>query len=143
MNMKNFKIFAMLIICTWGIGNAQNMAEENSAVYVARSGHDVSAADKVAEFIAFVSVPENAEILSQCTCKGHDLWGKVKVVNSFPDIKVQVVNSFPDIKVQVVDSFPDKCGKWKFVDSFPDFKIQFVDSFPDLKIQFVNSFPGI
>lgn len=75
--------------------------------------------------------------------KGIRLAGKVKVVDSFPDIRVQVVNSFPDLKVQVVDSFPDRIGKWKFVESFPDFKIQFVDSFPDIKIQFVNSFPGL
>ena len=52
--------------------------------------------------------------------KGIKLCGKVKVVESFPDIKVQVVDSFPDLKVQLVDSFPDKVGKWQFVDSFPD-----------------------
>jgi hypothetical protein len=77
-----------------------------------------------------------------CSCKNIALYGKVKVVDSFADIKVQVVSSFPDLKVQVVSSFPDRCGKWQFVDSFPDFTIQFVESFPDLKIQFVESFPG-
>ena len=75
--------------------------------------------------------------------KGIKLCGKVKVVDSFPDIKVQIVNSFPDLKVQVVESFPDQIGKWQFVDSFPDFTIQFVNSFPDIKIQYVNSFPGV
>lgn len=75
--------------------------------------------------------------------KGIRLAGKVKVVDSFPDIRVQIVNSFPDLKVQVVDSFPDRIGKWQFVNSFADFKIQFVNSFPDIKIQFVNSFPGL
>lgn len=78
-----------------------------------------------------------------CSAKGKRLWGKVQVVNSFPDLKVQVVNSFPDLKVQVVRSFPDKCGKWQMVNSFPDLKIQFVNSFPDVKIQYVNSFPGV
>ena len=78
-----------------------------------------------------------------CSFKGFKLYGKVKVVTSFPDIKVQVVSSFPDIKVEKVSSFPDKCGKWQFVDSFPDFKIQYVTSFPDIKVQFVNSFPGV
>lgn len=75
--------------------------------------------------------------------KGIKLCGKVKVVESFADIKVQVVNSFPDLKVQIVESFPDKIGKWQFVDSFPDFTIQFVTSFPDIKIKYVNSFPGL
>jgi hypothetical protein len=64
-----------------------------------------------------------------CTFNGFPLYGKIQVVDSFPDIKVQIVESFPDIKVKVVESFPD-------------FKIQFVDSFPDIKIKFVESFPG-
>lgn len=70
------------------------------------------------------------------------LYGKIKIVDSFPDVKIKKVDSFPDIKVKWVDSFPDKPGKWKKVDSFPDFKVQFVDSFPDYKIKEVTSFPG-
>jgi hypothetical protein len=70
------------------------------------------------------------------------LFGKIQIVDSFPDVKVQKVDSFPDIKVQWVDSFPDAPGKWQKVNSFPDFKVQFVDSFPDYKVQFVDSFPG-
>lgn len=77
-----------------------------------------------------------------CTYRGLKLYGRVQVVNNFPDIKVQVVSSFPDLEVQIVNSFPDRCGKWQFVTSFPDFKIQYVSSFPDIKIMFVNSFPG-
>lgn len=83
------------------------------------------------------------KLSNSCTYKGKKLWGKVQVVNSFPDFKVQVVSSFPDLKVKKVSSFPDKCGKWKFVKSFPDFKIQFVKSFPDFKIKYVSSFPGV
>ena len=70
------------------------------------------------------------------------IYGKIQIVNSFPDYKVQVVNSFPDLKVQVVNSFPDKPGKLQMVNSFPDYKIHIVNSFPDFKIQYVNSFPG-
>lgn len=81
-------------------------------------------------------------ICPSCVFKGIKLWGKVKVVESFPDIKVQIVESFPDLKVKQVTSFPDQCGKWQFVESFPDFKVQFVTSFPDIKIKYVESFPG-
>lgn len=77
-----------------------------------------------------------------CMFKNFKLYGKVKVVESFPDIKVQIVESFPDLKVKQVTSFPDACGKWQFVESFPDFKVQFVTSFPDIKIKYVESFPG-
>ena len=78
-----------------------------------------------------------------CTYKNFKLYGKFKVVESFPDIKVKVVDSFPDIKVKMVESFPDKCGRWQMVESFPDVKIKFVESFPDVKIKFVESFPGV
>lgn len=77
-----------------------------------------------------------------CTFNGFPLYGKVKIVESFPDIKVQIVDSFPDLKVRLVNSFPDDCGKWQIVESFPDVKIKIVDSFPDIKIKFVESFPG-
>lgn len=70
------------------------------------------------------------------------LFGKIEVVDSFPDVKVQKVDSFPDIKVKWVDSFADDPGEWQKVDSFPDYKVEFVDSFPDYKVEFVDSFPG-
>ena len=78
-----------------------------------------------------------------CVFKGKKLWGKVQVVNAFPDFKVQKVTAFPDLKVQEVNAFPDKCGKWQFVTAFPDFKIQYVTAFPDFKVQMVNAFPGV
>jgi hypothetical protein len=79
---------------------------------------------------------------ANCTFKGFKLYGKIKVVDAFPDIKVQIVDAFPDLKVKVVDAFPDQCGKWKFVDAFPDVKVQFVTAFPDIKIKYVDGFPG-
>ncbi|HEY9688472.1 MAG TPA: hypothetical protein V6D46_00655 [Coleofasciculaceae cyanobacterium] len=86
--------------------------------------------------------PSPAADIIDCHYQGYPLYGKVQVVESFPDLKVQIVDAFPDLKVQIVDAFPDRCGEWKFVTSFPDLKIQFVNAFPDIKIQFVTSFPG-
>jgi hypothetical protein len=80
---------------------------------------------------------------ADCTFRGKLLAGKVKVVDSFPDIRVKAVSSFPDLKVKKVSSFADACGEWQFVDSFPDLKIQYVDSFPDIEIAWVDSFPGM
>ncbi|MBQ9439881.1 MAG: hypothetical protein IJU35_04750 [Paludibacteraceae bacterium] len=74
--------------------------------------------------------------------KTFPLYGKVQIVNSFPDLKVQIVDAFPDLKVQVVNSFPDKIGKVQVVNSFPDVKVQIVNSFPDIKVKIVDSFPG-
>lgn len=70
------------------------------------------------------------------------IYGKIKIVNSFPDYKIKVVTSFADLHVKLVSSFPDDPGKWQIVESFPDFKIQFVESFPDFTIKFVENFPG-
>jgi len=78
-----------------------------------------------------------------CKLNGISLKGKIKFVESFPDIKIQVVESFPDLKVKLVNSFPDDCGEWQIVESFPDIKVQIVESFPDIKVKFVESFPGL
>jgi hypothetical protein len=80
---------------------------------------------------------------ANCTFKGFKLYGKIKVVDAFPDLKVKIVTAFPDLKVKVVEAFPDKCGKWKMVDAFPDVKIKFVDAFPDITIKYVEAFPGV
>jgi hypothetical protein len=78
-----------------------------------------------------------------CVYKGIKLAGKVKVVDSFPDVRVKAVSSFPDLKVKKVSSFADRCGEWQFVESFPSFTIQYVDSFPDIEVAWVESFPGL
>ena len=92
---------------------------------------------------ALMSTTFAASISSDGYFNGIRLWGKVRVVTAFPDIKVQVVNAFPDLKVQRVKSFPDSIGKWQFVTSGEDFTIQYVDAFPDIKIKFVDAFPGL
>lgn len=75
-------------------------------------------------------------------CKGIKLYGKVKVVERFADLKVQVVKNFPDLKVKRVKHFANDIGEWQFVSHGEDFTIQYVDKFPDLKIKFVEHFPG-
>jgi hypothetical protein len=99
-------------------------------------------------FLAALAMPSSTalgagKLGKDCTFKGRKLFGKVKVVTAFPDLKVQIVDAFPDLNVQMVDAFPDKCGKWKIVDAFPDIKIQFVTAFPDIKIKYVTAFPGV
>lgn len=64
--------------------------------------------------------------------KTYNLYGKVKIVDSFEDIKVKIV-----------DAFEDSCGKVKIVEHFEDVKVKIVDSFEDIKIKIVDSFEGI
>jgi len=80
---------------------------------------------------------------SSCSYKGKKLYGKIKIVKNFPDIKVKIVKSFPDLKVKKVKNFPDKCGKWKIVKNFPDLKVKIVKNFPDIKVKYVKNFPGV
>jgi hypothetical protein len=103
--------------------------------------HKMTKQEKIRAF--FKMVREMGKVPKSCRLKGKKLWGKVKIVKSFPDFKVKRVSSFPDLKVKWVSSFPDKCGKWKKVSSFPDFKIKWVTSFPDFTIKIVSSFPGV
>ena len=77
-----------------------------------------------------------------CSVNGHRLYGKIQVVNAFPDVKVQVVNAFPDVRVQRVNAFANSCGKWQMVTAFPNTRVQFVTAFPDVKIKYVTAFPG-
>ena len=86
--------------------------------------------------------PEAAPVAAD-TLDLSKIYGKIQVVESFPDYKVKIVDSFPDLKVQIVESFPNSEGKWQMVSSFPDYKIQFVESFPDFTIKYVDSFPGV
>ena len=100
-----------------------------------------------AAMLVYAALRPPAEAASRvgrdCSWNGKRLYGKVKIVSSFPDIKAQVVSAFPDVKVQIVEAFPDRCGKWQMVESFPDLKVQFVEAFPDIKIQYVEAFPGL
>ena len=75
--------------------------------------------------------------------KTYNLYGKVKIVDSFEDIKVKIVDSFEDVDIKIVNSFENTCGKVKIVDSFEDVKVKIVDSFEDIKIKIVDSFEGI
>lgn len=70
------------------------------------------------------------------------LFGKIQVVDAFPDVKIQKVDAFADIKVKWVDAFADSPGEWQKVDAFADYKVQFVDAFADYKVQEVDAFPG-
>ena len=89
------------------------------------------------------SAPDNKLVDKNCTCKGMKLYGKIKFVENFPDLKIKFVENFPDLKVKIVQDFPDKCGKWQIVENFPDLKVQVVENFPDITIKLVDNFPGL
>ena len=75
--------------------------------------------------------------------KTYKLYGKVKIVDSFEDIKVKIVDSFEDADIKIVDAFEDSCGKVKIVEHFEDVKVKIVDSFEDIKVKIVNNFEGV
>jgi hypothetical protein len=77
-----------------------------------------------------------------CTFNGKKLYGQVKYVTSFPDVRVKVVTALPTLRVEKVSSLANRCGEWEEVTSLPDLKVQEVTSFPDLTIEYVTSFPG-
>ena len=75
--------------------------------------------------------------------KTYKLYGKVKIVDSFEDIKVKIVDCFEDADIKIVDCFEDSCGKVRIVEHFEDVKVKIVDSFEDIKIKIVSNFEGI
>ncbi|ACT13860.1 MULTISPECIES: hypothetical protein [Pectobacterium] len=70
------------------------------------------------------------------------VYGRIQIVDSFPDYRVQIVNAHEHLRVQEVTAFANRAGEWEIVDNFPDFKIQIVDVHPDFKIRLVDHFPG-
>jgi hypothetical protein len=82
------------------------------------------------------------QALADGTPNSCTLFGKIQIVEHFPDVKVQVVEHFPDLRVQRVEHFADSAGEWQIVEHFPDYKVQIVEHFPDIKIQWVDHFPG-
>ena len=75
--------------------------------------------------------------------KTYKLYGKVKIVDSFEDIKVKLVDAFEDVDIKVVDAFEDSCCKVKIVEHFEDVKVKVVDSFEDIKVKIVDTFEGV
>lgn len=71
------------------------------------------------------------------------LYGRVRVVEHFPDYRVKIVEHFPDLKVRWVEHHADGPGLWIRVEHHPDFSIQFVEHFADFSIQLVDHFPGL
>lgn len=133
MKKTSLILFTILSVSLFSLANSES---------IKKSGKNDSSVDDL------TLIERKEAILDKITdgdCSWNEipLFGKVKIVDAFPDIKVQIVDAFPDIKVKWVDAFPNECGKWQKVDAFPDFKIQIVDVFPDLKIQEVDAFPGM
>lgn len=91
-----------------------------------------------------ISTPVFAsKIGADCTYKGKKLYGKIKFVENFEDIKIKVVDNFQDIKVQKVSNFANSCGKWQVVENFEDVKVKVVSNFEDIKVKYVDNFPGL
>ena len=75
--------------------------------------------------------------------KTFKLYGKVKIVDNFEDIRVKIVDCFEDADIKIVENFESSCGKVKLVENFEDVKVKIVDNFEDIKIKIVNNFEGI
>lgn len=72
-----------------------------------------------------------------------EVFGRIQLVESFPDVKVKVVGALPDLRVKRVRAHADGPGEWRIVEHFPDYKVQIVDALPDFTIQWVDAFPGV
>ncbi|CAL2093532.1 conserved hypothetical protein [Tenacibaculum sp. 190524A05c] len=88
---------------------------------------------------------KNTVKLDSCVFKDKKLYGKIQFVEypSQADVKVKIVNSFPDLRVRFVENFADECGEWRIVENNADLKVYITENFPDFTIQPVTSFPGL
>ena len=75
--------------------------------------------------------------------KTFRLYGKVRIVDNFEDIRVRIVDNFEDVRVRLVENFEDECGRVRVVDNFEDVKVRIVDNFEDIKVRIVDNFEGV
>ena len=75
--------------------------------------------------------------------KTYKLYGKVKSVENFEDLKVKIVENFEDVDIKIVENFENSCGKVKIVENFEDVKIKIVENFEDIKVKLVDNFEGV
>lgn len=75
--------------------------------------------------------------------KTYHLYGKVKIVENFEDIKVKIVDCFEDADIKIVENFENTCGRVKLVENFEDVKVKIVDNFEDVKVKLVEHFEGV
>ena len=77
-------------------------------------------------------------------CPGAEgLYGRIKIVEHFPDCEVKVVEHFPDLRVKIVTHYADSPGEWEMVTSFPDYEVEMVEHFEDVAIEYVEHHPGV
>ena len=75
--------------------------------------------------------------------KTFPLYGKVKIVDNWEDIKVKIVDNWEDVDIRIVDSFEDSCGKVKLVDNWEDVKVKIVDNWEDIRVKIVDNWEGV
>jgi len=71
-----------------------------------------------------------------------NIYGRIKIVDSYEDFRVKIVDSYEDVRIKQVDSYEDSEGRWKIVDSYEDYRIKIVDSYEDFRVKMVDSYEG-
>ena len=56
--------------------------------------------------------------------------------------RVKIVDDFADVRVKIVDDFADSCGRITIVDDFADIRVEIVEDFADIRVKLVDSFVG-
>ena len=56
--------------------------------------------------------------------------------------RVKIVDDFADVRVEIVDDFADSCGRITIVDDFADIRVEIVEDFADIRVKLVDSFVG-
>ncbi|MGP1514457.1 MAG: hypothetical protein ACTTJH_00670 [Bacteroidales bacterium] len=90
-------------------------------------------------FFAFADNDHSPEDNTSTVVVSDDclLKGKVKIVDSYEDIKVKIVEDYPDLEVTVVDGYVgNECGRIMLVKDYEDIKVKIVDSYADITIRF-------
>lgn len=81
---------------------------------------------------------QNVPLCRQGNPQPQEVFGRIQVVDHFPDVRVRAVQGIADMEVRVVDALANRQGRWQFVDHFPDFRVQFVQHHADFTVRLVG-----
>lgn len=77
--------------------------------------------------------------------KTYPLYGKVQIVEDYPDFTVKITDDFYDLVIKETGNVQCECGEYRLSDDYPDIRIKIVDDYPDIRVRYAgwNEFPGL
>ncbi len=69
-----------------------------------------------------------------------NLYGKIKIVDDYEDVRVKIVDDYEDVRIEIVDDYSNSCGRIEIVDDYEDVRVKIVDDYEDVRVDIVGDY---